>query len=179
MALVHMHARGDGPDRRQVDVIVGVEVRLVGGVERLPAGAGLGVDVARLVGIGAQGPRHAGPALAAFLARRRLGAVGGAVGLLALRRRQRRVRRRLRRQVEAPFEFGDACQQRLDPRQQLGVPPDQPIDPRQQLHDQRLQGVTIERIECLGRHPQFESARRRPRNAPPPSQTAAAAGSRG
>ena len=68
----------DGLDRRQVDMIVGGDVRLAGLCEPGAAtGAGLGVDIAHNVRIGVQSSRNAWTTFA-----RRLGRIGP-IGLLA------------------------------------------------------------------------------------------------
>jgi len=160
MALVQIDPRRDGLDRRQIDVVVGEDVRLIGRRECCAAGACLGVDLARRVGIGCERARDAGPALAAFLLRR----CRGTIGLLSARRRQRGVRRRLRRLAGTRLEFHDPREESLDLLKQFVVL-------RHQLEHQRLQAVFVQRIERLGRHPAFESASRDAINAEAPSQT--------
>ena len=148
-------ARRDGLDRRQIDVVVGVRDGLSGGRERRAAGAALGVDITRGIGARAQLARYARPALAAFpWGRLRR----GDVGLLPARRRQRRVRRRLRRLPGAGLEFGDPRQELLDLLDQFAVLREQP-------EHQRLQAVLVERIKCLGWHPELESDPGHPLNA--------------
>jgi len=168
MALVQIDARRDGFDRRQFDVVVGVHQFLIGGRHRRAAAAMLGEDVARHVGFFAQRTGHARMALAALLLR----CPFGDVGLLAARRRQRGIVRRLRRLAELGFEFRNASEE-------LGVLREQFVEPTKQRsvlrHDpkhHRLQ-VVIERIECLGWHPELESAPRAAHNAAELSHTAA------
>ena len=120
VALVQVDAGGDGPDRRQVDVVVGEHVRLVGGLKPGAARAFVRVDLARRVGIGAQGARRAGPeTLAALLLLLRL---CGDIGLLSARGRQQGVGRRVRRLDELRFQLRN---------------------PRQQLQHQRFQAIGI------------------------------------
>ena len=160
VALVQVNAGRDGLDRRQLDVVVGEHVRLVGGGKRCAAGAFVGVDIARCVGILSERARDARPAPATFPLARRL----GDIGLLSRRRRQRGIRRRLRRLAGTAFELRNACEQRVDPFEQRLVL-------RQQLEHQRLQAVLVERIERLGRHPELKSAPRAAFNAGTASQT--------
>lgn len=47
------------------------------------------------------------------------------------------------------------------------------VNPRQQPQNQRLQVLGIERLKCLGRHPELESARYPSFNASRLSHTAA------
>ena len=85
-SLVQMHTRGDRLDRRQIGVIVGMHVGLVGGRE-VPAAARarLRVDLEHPVRVGAERAGDAGPALAPLLRRLRN------VGLLTLGRWQRGI----------------------------------------------------------------------------------------
>ena len=164
---MQIDARRDGLDRRHVDMIVSVREDLIGKRHGHAASAALGIDVARHVGAGAQLARDTWPALAfLFLRWLRL----SDVGLLPLGGWQRRVRRRLGRGLGrlsgAGLEFGNARQELLDLLDQLAVLREQP-------EHQRLQAVLVERIECLGRHPELESDPDDPLNARSPSQTVA------
>ena len=151
--------RRDGLDRWQVDVIVGVCERLIRRRHRRTARAALGVDIARHVRIRAQLARDARPALAALRLRSRRG-----VGLVPARWRQRRVRRRLRRPTGAALELGDAGVQSFDLREQI-------VDLRQQRPQQRIGAGPVERIGCLGSHPELESVPAAAFNAAAASQT--------
>ena len=104
MALVQIDACRDRFDRRQINVIVGEDFRLIGFRKLCTAGAFLGVDVVCHVGIGAQSARNSGTAFAAPLLRCRI----GRIGFLPLRRRQRRVVRCLRRSPKLGLKLGDA-----------------------------------------------------------------------
>ena len=154
--------RRDGLDRRQVDVIVGMRQDLIGGRHRRAARAALGIDVARHVRVRAQLASHARPPLAPFLS----GCRWSDVGLLPARRRQRRVVRRLRRLTATPLELGDAGVQSFDLGEQI-------VDLRQQRPQQRIGAGLVERIRCLGSHPELESVRHNQINATDASQTAA------
>jgi hypothetical protein len=96
--------RRDGLDRRQIDVIVGEDMRLVGDRKCCPADTSVGIDVARRVRVFGECTRDAGPTLPALLLARRR----GNIALLAARRRQRRVVRGLRRLAATRFQFRDA-----------------------------------------------------------------------
>ena len=98
--------RRDRLDRRQLHVVIGAREHLVGGAQFRAAGAALGVDVARHVGVGAELACYPGVPFAASLLGRRV----PDVGLLSARWRQRRVRRRLRRLAGSALKFGDARQ---------------------------------------------------------------------
>ncbi len=150
----------DGFDRRQIDEIVGEDVRLVGRRQHRAAGAALGVDLARHVGIWAQRTRDARPAFAALLLGRRF----RAIGFLPLRGRHGRVRRRLRRLTVARLKSRNAHEEHTDLLLQRLVL-------REQFQHQQLQAVLVERIECFRRHPGLESAPRDAFNAESPSQT--------
>ena len=160
VAAVQMDARRDRLDRRQVDVVVGVNVGLIGRRQRGSAArAGLGVDLTDRVGIGAQRPGRAGPTLAT-----RLGFVGP-IDLLAGGRRHRGVAGRLRRDLQAGLQLGDT-----------GPEGAVLLD---ELHDQRLERVRVERINCLWRHPALGSAGPPPINIGPLSRIAAPEASQG
>ena len=100
VALVQVDARRHRLDGWQIGVVVSVHVGLVGGRQRRAARAGLGVDLLRRIGTGAQRTGNTRPTFATLAARL------GAIGLLAFRRRHRRVRRRLGRDSELGFERG-------------------------------------------------------------------------
>ena len=121
-------ARHHGSDRRQVDMIVCVELGLILGREPMVAmRARLGPRLDHLVGVFGQGAGHAGTTLP--LRRPPL----RAVGLLRLAGRYRRIFRRLRRLAElrlqisqASFkqrylicQFGDHVRLRQDQRDQV------------------------------------------------------------
>ena len=146
IGAVQVDPRRHRLDRRQFHVVIGAREHLVGGAQFRAAGAALGVDIARRVGVGAELAGCAGAPFAASLRGRRV----RDVGLLSARWRQRRVRRRLRRLAGSALEFGDARQQRL-------VLLDEIVDLRQQGQNQPLQTVGVERIDPLRRHPELES----------------------
>ena len=151
---VQVDARCHRPNRRQVDMIVGVHVRLAGLQEPGAAAvAGLGVDLAHMVGVWLKRARNTRPALAGRLGRL------GTVGLLAGRGRQRRVVRRLGRNVQFGLERGDTGGQR-------GVQ-------LRQRHDQRNQLRLVECAKRPGVHPELESARSHQIKPPSPSQSVA------
>jgi hypothetical protein len=109
------------PDWRQLDVVIGLKCRLIGGRKRMGAvrtgrGEGLGHFVRAL----AQRPKS--PGMALLPGRPPL----GPVGLLSLARRQRGIGRCLRRLAELGFKFlnplcqgGNPRRQRLDLRRLL------------------------------------------------------------
>ena len=152
--------RRDWPDRRQVDVVVGVRENLIRGRHLCSAGAAFGADIECLVGVRAEFARHARSALASPLAGFRF----GGIGLLPARRRQRRIGRRLRWLAELRLEFRDAGCERL-------VLSDELLDLAEQLHDQRPQLILAQRIECLRWHPELESVRDSVLNGRNASQT--------
>jgi hypothetical protein len=135
------------PDRWQIDVVVGGDVGLIG--LRKPSAAavaGLGVDLAHLIGIRVERARHARPAFA-----RRLGRIG-TIGLLAARGRQRGIVGSFGRDVQLGFERGDASVQRQDQRDQFRL---------------------VEFAKRIGVHPEVESARGGRINPARPSQDVA------
>ena len=145
-AAVHVDARGLRLQRRQIDVIVAMHVRLILGLGNTAAAvAALGEHVAHVIGVRAKPAGDARPAFVRFLCSRRT------VGLLAFRRRQRGVVGSLRRNVQTRLELGDASLQRRDLRSEqadlLGL-----------RQDQRDQLFSAQRIDCVGSHPELESA---------------------
>ena len=102
--------RDEWADRRQVDVVVGMDVGLIGRAERVIAmrtGGQRGLDgLVRVLAQRAGDPGAAG-------AGRLLGAISQ-VRLLALRGRQAGVVRRLRRGRKLGFQVGDARGQDAD-----------------------------------------------------------------
>jgi hypothetical protein len=141
-------------------MVVGVHVWLVG--RRQPgaaAGAGFGIDLEHVVGIGFEVARYARPALAWRLR------AFGAIGFLAARGRQRGVVRRLGRDVQLGFECRDTGGQRrvlLDESQH-------------QCNQLRL----VEFAKRLRCHPEFESAHANQIKPSRPSQSVAPNADRG
>ncbi len=90
----------DWADRRQVDVIIGVDVGLVGGAERMLAmRTGVEHRLDDTIGVDRKRAGDAGATAAGFLRALRT------VWLLALGRRRARVVRRLARRVEPGFQL--------------------------------------------------------------------------
>jgi hypothetical protein len=109
-AAMAVDAGDNRADRRQVDVVVGVDVGHVGCAECMVAMRAGGErrldDAVRVLG---EGARHAGATAAGILF-----AAIRQVRFLALRGREAGVVRRLGRVVELSFQFGDACDQGAD-----------------------------------------------------------------
>ena len=139
-SLVQVHAGCHRPDRRYVDVIIGVHAPLVFGRKRVAAFAAFtGVDITGVIG----GPgQPAGCALAALAALFCLAL--GTVGLLALGRRQRGIVRGLGRLAQLRLQFRHA-----------GLQGGNLFRHGQNEADQFL---FVKRIKCFGSHPGFESA---------------------
>ena len=91
VGAVQVDPRRGRLDRRQLHVVIGAREHLVGGGQFRAAGAALGVDIARHVGVSTELACYAGVPFATFLRGRRV----RNVGLLSARWRQRRLRRRL------------------------------------------------------------------------------------
>ncbi len=138
-AAMPVNADDDRPNRRQLEMIIGMKPGLTGRAQLMRAmRATLGDTLDNPVRIGGQRPKHPGPALA--LTRR---AAFGAVGFAPLRRRQRGIVRGLGRLTGFGFQFSDAPGQRLDLRRL-----------RQHQRDQLILGELRELILI---HPQVES----------------------
>lgn len=161
-AAMQPHPRRHRPDRRQVDVVIGAQARLVGRRQRLAAaGAGRDEHIARLVGIVAEPAGDAGPAAA-----RRLADASRPVRLGALRRRQRGVVGRLGRRAEPRFERRDARFQRGVAGFERSVAGFERSVALQQCQHQRHQLPPAQRINRLGIHPKLESAPHKPVKPP-------------